>query len=131
MLIYQHNQHQVDMAQALAQNMGFVWFRAKVSKRALTGKLNYPVGWIMPKKANNKISCHALKEQSVYIDAQGRQAPCCWIGSRQSDWISDIDQVSISWNTSSPNDVCLKTCSVGNDNHTVFDQQWQREVALC
>ena len=33
MLVYKHNQHQVESAEQLSRDMGFSWFRAKVSKR--------------------------------------------------------------------------------------------------
>jgi MoaA/NifB/PqqE/SkfB family radical SAM enzyme len=132
MLVYKHNQHQVDQAQELAKKLGFGWFRVKVSKRDPVGNLSYPVGWIKPGKKNNQISCHAIKEKSVYIDAQGRLGPCCWLGSRQSRWISNIQEVSITWNSAAPHQVCSKNCSASADNdNTIFDQQWQREVALC
>jgi hypothetical protein len=131
MLVYQHNQHQVDQAQELAKKLGFGWFRAKVSKRPVVGNLSYPVGWIRPHQEKTHISCHALKEKSAYIDAQGRLSPCCWLGSRQSNWIADIQEVSDTWNSSNPNLICVKTCSVDSSNNTVFDQQWQREIALC
>ena len=32
MLVYRHNQHQVEECEQLARHMGFTWFRAKVSK---------------------------------------------------------------------------------------------------
>jgi MoaA/NifB/PqqE/SkfB family radical SAM enzyme len=130
MLVYQHNQHQVDACERLAKEMGFSWFRAKVTKRPLIGKLESPVGWHSPKKNIVSIDCHALKEQSIYIDAQGRVSPCCWLGSRQRDFVTDFDSVQESWASTSPNQVCVDTC--GSDSlGTRFENQWQREVQLC
>lgn len=129
MLVYQHNQHQVNACEQLARDMGFKWFRAKVSKRPLVGKLESPVGWVDPKQQAKSISCHALNEQSVFIDACGRISPCCWLGSRQRDFVTDFEAVKSSWSSLQPNVVCMDTCGT-EDIKTSFDNQWQREVAL-
>jgi hypothetical protein len=124
MLVYRHNQHEVDDCEQLARDMGFTWFRAKVSKREFTESLQCPTGWRPIEKQATGISCIALKEKSVYIDAQGRFGPCCWLGTRQKDFVTDVDAIP----TSDP--VCLSECGQ-TARGTAFDQQWQREVALC
>ena len=129
MLVYRHNEHQVEACQQLARDMGFRWFRAKVSKRPLVGRLEQAVNWQKPRPTSGDIQCHALKERSVYIDAQGRISPCCWLGSRQSDFVTDFDAVQQSWQDQ-PNSVCKDSCSVSTEQSR-FTQQWQREVELC
>jgi hypothetical protein len=129
MLVYEHNQHQVDQCQTLAQTMGFKWFRAKVSKRKFQQGLRPPLGWKSVNLVSNQIKCHALNEQSVYIDAQGRISPCCWLGARQKDFIKDFETVKQTWNTPNPNKICAASCSVSNGS-TNFQRQWQREVQL-
>jgi len=124
MLVYRHNQHEVDECEQLARNLGFSWFRTKVSKRGFTESLQFPSGWQPITVDASIIECRALKEQSVYIDAQGNVSPCCWLGSRQQDFITDVDTIPLQ------NIICSNTCSVGVAG-TAFDQQWQREVALC
>lgn len=127
MLIYKHNEHQVDQCQKLAKDLGFKWFKAKVSKRPLINNLEYPITWkesvLQP---SGQIDCHALREQSIYIDAQGRKSPCCWLGSRQSNFISDIEIVKKSWDTN-PDPVCVSACSVQNII-TNFEAQWRYEI---
>ncbi len=130
MLVYQHNEHQVDACEQLARDMGFTWFRAKVSRRPLTDNLEYPVHWDSLKYTPGQIACHALKESSIYIDAQGRCSPCCWLGARQSNFITDISEVSKTWDTDQPNLTCLTTCTA-QKNITNFTSQWRREVELC
>lgn len=130
MLVYRHNQHQVDQAQQLAKHMGFRWFRAKHSKRALTAGLEHPVDFHPVKATVGEIRCHALKDQSLYMDAQGRVHPCCWLGSRQRDFYFDFDQVQATWHGPDPNKTCVATCSAAGDS-TKFQQQWIREVELC
>jgi hypothetical protein len=131
MLVYKHNQHQVDACEQLARKMGFKWFRAKVSKRGFTDRLEFPIGWQEPVVKNGPIRCHAQEEKSMYIDAHGRLSACCWLGSRQQDFISDdLKTVKLTWKTETPNPVCAGSCST-NKNKTAFEDQWRREIQLC
>jgi MoaA/NifB/PqqE/SkfB family radical SAM enzyme len=130
MLVYQHNEHQVDECESLARSLGFRWFRAKVSRRPLSNDLEYPVTWNRLEYQPGLIDCHALRESSVYIDAQGRISPCCWLGARQSNFVHDISQVSVTWDTAEPDLTCLATCTA-QENITNFESQWRREVELC
>ena len=131
MLVYKHNQHQVEACEQLARNMGFKWFRAKVSKRGFTDRLELPLGWQMPTIKQGPIKCHVLEEKSMYIDAQGRVSPCCWIGTTQKDFVKDdLKTIKLTWKTDTPNLVCVSACST-NKNKTVFQDQWQREIQLC
>lgn len=125
MLVYKHNQHQVDQCEQLAKDMGFKWFRAKVSKRGFTDVLESPVGWKIPATGSTVVNCHALKEQSIYIDAQGRISPCCWLGSRQQNFITDFESVQASWTGLTPNTVCLSACGTTTES-TRFNDQWQK-----
>lgn len=129
MLVYKHNQHQVDACEQLARDMGFTWFRAKVSRRSFTQKLEAPVGWSRPISNLGKIKCYAVQEKSAYIDAQGKLSPCCWLKPRQEDFVIDFNEIKKSWLTSSPNTVCQRTCSV-DQNKTTFENQWQKEIKL-
>jgi hypothetical protein len=131
MLVYRHNQHQVEACEQLARDMGFRWFRAKVSKRGFTDRLQQPMGWEQPAPVTGRIRCQARQEKSMYIDAQGRVSACCWLGSRQRDFIQDdLKTVSLSWKTDQPNSVCASACSVAS-TRTRFEDQWQKEVELC
>jgi len=123
MLVYRHNQHQVDECEQLARDMGFTWFRAKVSKRPFTETLQFPTGWQPIKTQSTTINCHALAEKSAFIDARGNLVPCCWLGTRQQDFITDIDTIP----TLDP--ICSAVCGQTSTG-TAFDQQWQREVEL-
>lgn len=130
MLVYKHNQSQVDACEKLAQALGFKWFRAKVSKRGFTDRLESPLNWQLPEIKTGPIRCHAIEEKSMYIDAQGRVSACCWLGSRQRDFVSDdLKTVKLTWKTNSPNQTCASACST-NKNKTAFQDQWRREVEL-
>jgi len=130
MLVYRYNQHQVDECEQLARDMGFRWFRAKVSNRGIyDSRLQPPTGWELPVDPQGPIQCHVLKEKSAYIDAQGRLSPCCWLGGSQSNIITDIKQVQATWKSSTPNSTCQSACGTSN-SITSFSNQWQREVEL-
>ena len=130
MLVYKHNQHQVDECEQLARDMGFKWFRAKVSKRGFTDRLEAPIGWLSPNVQGTQINCHALNEQSAYIDARGNLSPCCWLGARQKDFVADFESVQSSWTSLQPNTVCVDTCGT-KDAGTSFSNQWQKQTQLC
>lgn len=130
MLIYQHNQHQVELCKELARHMGFRWFRTKVTRRPLVGNLTLPTNTTSSQDTVTRIDCHALSEQSVYIDAQARVSPCCWLGSRQRSFVTDFAAIQRSWYTDTPEPVCKQTCGRGQ-NGTGFQQQWRREIQLC
>ena len=130
MLVYKHNQHQVEECEQLARDMGFKWFRAKVSKRPMRNGLEAPINWQQPVMKPGAIKCHAVAEKSEYVDARGRRIPCCWLGNAIVDPVTNIDDVKNTWKTDSPYTVCAANCSV-NKNRTVFEDQWQHEVQLC
>jgi hypothetical protein len=130
MLVYRHNEHQVAACEQLARDLGFAWFRAKVSKREMPNGLEAPINWVAPVKHKESIKCHALNEQSLYIDAQGRQSPCCWLGSRQRDFVADINDVMLTWHSDQPHPVCVSACGT-DSKQSNFSAQWQREVQLC
>lgn len=125
MLVYKHNQHQVNDCEKLARELGFKWFRAKVSKRPYINGLESPIGWNLPSIIQGKIDCMALKESSIYIDARKNVHPCCWLGNRLSNFVT-LDEVQSTWLTD-PHPVCQATCS-GKVNN--FNSQWQREIQL-
>jgi hypothetical protein len=130
MLVYKHNQHQVDACEQLARDMGFKWFRAKVSKRGFTDKLEAPINWQLPVTTVGPIKCYAQKEKSMFIDAQGRVSACCWLGSRQQDFVKDdLQTIKLTWKTDNPDLVCVAACSTTKIG-TLFEDQWQREIEL-
>ena len=128
MLIYQHNEHQIDQCRALAKKLGFTWFRAKVSKRPFIKGLLAPVKWAAP-ITKGAIDCHALNESSMYIDARGISYPCCWLGNDRNQTEILFSKIAQTWNTSSPNTTCQNTCS--STTATTFKQQWRIEEQLC
>ena len=130
MLVFDHNQHQVALANQLAKKLGFNWFRTKVSKRFDTYPikfLNKPQGWQDPVVIEGQISCQALTEQSLYISAKGVCYPCCWLSTTEFT-IDQFKSVQQSWDIK-PNEMCSATCTKGPLG-TSFSNQWQYEINL-
>lgn len=129
MLVYEHNEHQVDLAEQMARDMGFTWFRAKVSKRVSNiGWLRSPKGWMQSPAAAGGIDCHVLKEQSVYMSARGTVYPCCWLGHNTEHTIDKFNSIRESWATD-PNSTCSANCST-NKSGSNFTNQWQRTIQI-
>ena len=130
MLVFDHNQHQVEQAQELAKELGFKWFRAKVSRRfdiIPIAFLTPPAGWQNPVVSEGEIVCQAITESSMYISANGIVYPCCWLGPTNYS-VDKFNIVQESWTSLSPIDTCLSACTSTKHGSNSFTNQWQREV---
>jgi MoaA/NifB/PqqE/SkfB family radical SAM enzyme len=139
MLIYQHNEHQIELAEQTARDLGFNWFRTKVSKRFKDVPikfLNPPNNYQLPNVVQaEKIECYALQEQSIYVSANGRILPCCWFGAevfsldrRAQELLADWNLLEASW-TNRPHSICSKTCGIDEKGNS-FTKQWQIQKQL-
>ena len=110
MILFDHNQHQINECRQLSKDLGFknFWlvdhgrnsFPVFTTDRRLSHIIgNYsdstdfdklfkdshtyivdPLGPIRNEKSNRKINCHAKNAQEIYIAANGEVYPCCWLG---------------------------------------------------
>lgn len=99
MLVFKHNEHQVEECRSLAKKMGFNIFHQKHSSRFQTEEfavlneegevthiLNPTTQSINLREKINTIdamfpiSCIAAKNKSLFVSADGTIVPCCWIG---------------------------------------------------
>lgn len=124
MLIFKHNEHQVEHAEKLSREMGFVFFRTKISRRFSTR----PVSYLAPPERYHAdfhstaqdIDCMALKDRSIYMDYLGRLLPCCWLGV---DAVNHGKIYSVQgFVPNKENATCLRTCSTSGKNN--FEKQW-------
>ena len=128
MLVFNHNEHQINQAQQLAKDLGFKQFRTKVSRRFESNPISFlqtPSEWSRPSVSTGSIVCSALKEQSLYISAKGILHPCCWLGHTRHA-IDDFNNIQQSWNTPTPNSTCASTCT-SNITGTSYTSQWQQQ----
>lgn len=138
MLIFKHNQHQIDLCRKLAQDMGFVRFRTKVSSRFQERPIKFlnPPDGFESIVADGPVDCHAMREKSIYMAATGEILPCCFIGSEVfrmdeslKQLIADPATLIASWKDN-PHPVCTKFCATANDQ-TRFASQFREDTALC
>jgi MoaA/NifB/PqqE/SkfB family radical SAM enzyme len=108
-ILFQHNQHQLAEAQALARRLGFAAFLPTVTGRfSKSGRFSFqhPDGdWRTLEKASlyvkdnsgiksvdnpgfshlsetearSRIACKAMRNNRFFLDVAGNLAPCCWI----------------------------------------------------
>jgi MoaA/NifB/PqqE/SkfB family radical SAM enzyme len=139
MLVYEHNQHQVDSCRELARKLGFVQFRTKVTNRFKDRPIEFlqPPAGHREKKSQGPVACHALQENSIYVSANGMILPCCFFGSqvfqRQFEWAGpDLRSIVSSFNNlpeqwaSKPDATCARYCT-----KSTWKDQWKTEEALC
>lgn len=100
MLVFKHNQHQVEECKQLSKDLGFDEFYIKHTSRFKDGKLNvindqgktihilYPTdrSHDMIEKVEKakqeqlpKITCKAKAVSEIYVSATGIVSPCCWL----------------------------------------------------
>lgn len=138
MLIFEHNKHQISSAEQLAKELGFTWFRSKVSKRFATHPVNFlspPDGFSLPNTSTNRIDCHAINENSIYVSALGKVLPCCWFGAEVYNLDTHATNLLENWDlledsfTNAPHRICKNTCSVDTSGSS-FSKQWQVQKQL-
>lgn len=117
---FKHNEHQVEQAQAMAQELGFHKFTLKNSSRFILeprhpvmNKNGETIYFIEPSgdtkltfidrkvldsyktiMDNSKVECFAQNVKEIYIDAYKNVFPCCWLASTPYNYISDLDPAS-------------------------------------
>lgn len=100
-LVFEHNEHQIELAERLSQELGFVEFRPKATSRYVKespawqtywrgkraevlrppSKLQYQSEVLKsPLKDRHKfdIDPKCVKNKEIYVSASGHVFPCCW-----------------------------------------------------
>ena len=135
MLVFAHNEHQVESARDLARELGFTHFRSKVSKRFVSIPvvgLEPPASFTLPNISEPTcVDCFILKEKSMYVAATGEVFPCCWTGNYVFARDNSLDQLLknnfeklFSTMDTAPHPVCLSTCGVKDNTNSSFENQW-------
>lgn len=115
MLVFKHNEHQVEDCKELAYKIGFSKFNQKNSSRFKDNKFEVlnedgkTIDVLYPTKKsieiqnhvkdsmeskNPIISCKALEKKELYISANGNVSPCCWL---DVEWLPPINEERIDY----------------------------------
>lgn len=105
MLVFAHNEHQVDTCEKMSKELGFKGFSIKHTTRFKDGKFdvlddNYNITHtLLPSRKSLEmiepakqamqeilptITCKAKQDNQMYISANGNVSPCCWL---DLEWI--------------------------------------------
>lgn len=122
MLVFQHNEHQVDECYKLSKQLGFKNFITKHTSRFQDNKFHvlddfgktthilYPtqksismISKVKEASVNstpNSIHCKAQKQKQIYVAADGTVSPCCWLDlswilPKQSNRVEYMDMIGI------------------------------------
>ena len=142
MLIFEHNEHQIDACKKLSQEMGFKDFQTKHTTRFENNKFHvlneqgktinilYPTekSKSMIEKAKEYINvpksnivCKAKKYKQLYVSATGNVAPCCWL---DFDWILPKQDTRVDYMDRIGHSPSLKEFSLEN----IFESKYFREI---
>jgi MoaA/NifB/PqqE/SkfB family radical SAM enzyme len=95
MLVFKHNENQVEECKKLSNDLGFVQFvpkhtsRFKETSLTVLDNKGFKIDELFPTERSldykdkivshsKKIDCKALEEKSLYVSANGNVTPCCW-----------------------------------------------------
>jgi sulfatase maturation enzyme AslB (radical SAM superfamily) len=137
MLVFKHNENQIEEAKQFAKSLGFRFFRTKVSSRFDdNSELEPPTGHKLEWK-NVAFSCMAQDTKSLYLSAEGYWYPCCYTHSSNEakydlNWGMPITQLTNNrWDSlrelinTNPPRVCIRSCGT-----TYNKGQWSGEWEL-
>ena len=105
MLVFEHNEHQIQEAKAMSESLGFKTFTTKHTSRfkgdylqviddkgnplhklrpSEKSKAMIPLVAQSQNEASPTIVCKAQKNKQIYVSACGNVSPCCWL---DMEWI--------------------------------------------
>lgn len=115
MLIFKHNEHQINDCKKMSKELGFQKFTSKntsrfkndqltvINRKGQTQHILYPThkSQTITNKLEileiSKINCKSVKDKSLYVSAQGNVTPCCWLDNEwyQPNHPSRIEYVDL------------------------------------
>ena len=145
MLVFKHNEHQVDRCKELSEELGFKGFSVKHTTRFKDGKLDviddsYNVTHtLLPSKKSlemiapakeaaeeflPRINCKAKQDNQMYVGANGNISPCCWL---DLDWVPQHSQSRIDYMTKVNTIPNLQKQSLKE----IFDSGFFNKISSC
>jgi len=115
MLVFAHNEHQIEEARTMSKQMGFADFSIKHTSRfkqdylQVIDDMGRPTHRIKPtqtslnmiplseaaqKEVKPHIACKAQKYKQLYVSACGNVSPCCWL---DMEWIPPMQESRVDY----------------------------------
>lgn len=115
MLVFAHNEHQIEQCRTMSKDMGFVDFSIKHTSRFKQDYLQViddagrpthrikptqtsldmiPLAEAAQKEIKPHIVCKAQKYKQLYVSACGNVSPCCWL---DMEWIPPMQESRIDY----------------------------------
>jgi MoaA/NifB/PqqE/SkfB family radical SAM enzyme len=115
MLVFAHNEHQIEEARTMSKQMGFADFSIKYTSRFKQDYLQViddagrpthrikptqtsldmiPLAEAAQKEVKPHIVCKAQKFKQLYVSACGNVSPCCWL---DMEWIPPMQESRIDY----------------------------------
>jgi len=115
MLVFAHNEHQIEQCRTMSKDMGFADFSIKHTSRfkqdylQVIDDLGRPTHRIKPtqtsldmiplaeaaqKEVKPHIVCKAQKYKQLYVSACGNVSPCCWL---DMEWIPPMQESRVDY----------------------------------
>jgi len=146
MLIFEHNKHQIDNCLSLAKQLGFTWFRTKLTDRWDMYDPNiigvFPAEEYLSIDYNNitNIICEKERDNSLYLDSNKNVWPCCHLSeahASKNHHDKDVKKYSADELLTvykekldtTPFYTCKRTCGILKKT-TVKRSQWKKEIQI-
>lgn len=115
MLVFKHNEHQVETAEQMSKDLGFKIFTTKHTSRfkgdylQVIDEQGRPIHKLQPtqksrdmiplveqsqQESRPTIVCKAVKNKQLYVSACGNVSPCCWL---DMEWIPPMQDSRIDY----------------------------------
>ena len=103
-IVFEHNEHQVEKAEQLSKEMGFITFNKILSMRFVDwfGEVRKDTEVERSTKEdvlkyinheNDEIHCDAIDKNGIFVTDKGMVLPCCWVGNEMGyNW--QVDKIS-------------------------------------
>ena len=119
MLVFKHNEHQIEECRETSSEIGFKKFTTKHTSRFIDNKFHVldddgrtthillptdrsttMIPLVQSNLLSTEISCKAKKHKQIYVSADGTVSPCCWLDlkwqlPKQDNRINYMDTIGV------------------------------------
>tara|TARA_Y200000002_G_scaffold68079_1_gene52941 strand:- start:23326 stop:24267 length:942 start_codon:yes stop_codon:yes gene_type:complete len=82
-IVFEHNEHQLEIAKQMAKDEGFKEFKTIISHRKDTGGVKHKKVEV---EESNCISCKYANQKRIFVNHMGNIIPCCHLNSKMLEY---------------------------------------------